>query len=184
LIQKHNLLEKFQQLGRQTVYPLPPDLRLEYNNLNAIRHSCVKQAEKKCRKLRMGQDEFSPAIQSARTEIYAWSLLLRKAEGKKISSRLLALVLKKAKLPTSARGLTPQTCREYLKASQSYFSLRRSAPALRAQHLESLASAWADHGNTTKEKYCAYFNIGSKLNLPTKKLNYYEENSNVTVQRW
>jgi hypothetical protein len=101
----------------------------------------------------MGQVVFSPAIHSTRVKIYAWMLLLRKAEGKKVSSRLLQRVLKKAEIPPTARGSTPQTCKENLKASHhSYFSLRKSAPAMRAKHLQSLASAWAEHGNNTKEK--------------------------------
>jgi capsule polysaccharide export protein KpsC/LpsZ len=56
--------------------------QLEYNKLNSIRHTCVQKAEDKCRKLVMGQVDFSPSIQMARTKIYAWTLLLRCAEEK------------------------------------------------------------------------------------------------------
>ncbi len=46
-----------------------------------------------------------------------------------------------------------QTCKDNIKAAnKSYFFLQKSAPALRAQHLDSLASAWAEKENTTKEK--------------------------------
>jgi hypothetical protein len=85
--------------------------------------------------------------------IFAWSLLLNRAEGKQVSSRLIARTLKKANLPASSRGLTRQECREHLKeAHKKYYAIRKSAPELRAKHLDSLAEAWAAEGNVLKEK--------------------------------
>ncbi len=89
LFLKHNLLEKFKALHEKTTYPMPMEHQLEFNTLNALRHSCVKEAESKCQKLRMGQVEFSPTLQLVRTRIYAWTLLSRRTSGQKVSSRLI-----------------------------------------------------------------------------------------------
>jgi hypothetical protein len=77
----------------------------------------------------------------------------KKGEGKKVSSRLIARVLKKAQIPSSTRGLPIQELKVHLKeAHHLYFATRASAPELRVQHLDSVAAAWAEQGNSTKEK--------------------------------
>jgi hypothetical protein len=71
LILQHNLLERFQSLHQRISYLISMEHQSEYNTLNSIRHSCVKKAEDKCRKLKMGQVDVSPSIQMARIKIYA-----------------------------------------------------------------------------------------------------------------
>jgi hypothetical protein len=64
-------------------------LQAEYEVLDKIRCQAAEFAQSKCRKLRMGQVAFSPELNQCRHIIHAWSLLLQKAKGGKVSSRLL-----------------------------------------------------------------------------------------------
>jgi hypothetical protein len=173
LLMKHNLPERFKTLLKEISYPISPEHQALFNMLNSIRHSCVEQAEKSCRKLKMGQVAFSPTVQAARINIYAWTLLLRRSSGHKVSSRLITRVLKKAKVPTTSRGHSEQDCRAKLKeAHRSYYSLRKSAPGLRATYLDSVAEAWAIKGNQPKEKIIKTLKHREQIRASHKKIKF------------
>jgi hypothetical protein len=70
-----------------------------YEEFDAIRYQATAFAESKCRKLRTGQVAFSPELSEARSVIKVWSLLVSKAKGRKISSRMLARTLKQLNIP-------------------------------------------------------------------------------------
>jgi hypothetical protein len=124
LMLKHDLPAQFNNLMQKVTYPANQELILEFDKLNALWHFCVKRAEMTCRRLRMGQVEYSPSLQLARNKIYAWTLLSRRINGQKISSRLINRVLKKAQLTPSVRGLSAADCKQKLKeAHQNYFTI-------------------------------------------------------------
>jgi hypothetical protein len=86
---KHNILGRAQTLIEKTAYPSISPVREEYESIDDLRCTAGRIAERKCRKLRMGQVDFSPEIQKAKLVIYAWSLLYKRANGGKVSSRLI-----------------------------------------------------------------------------------------------
>jgi hypothetical protein len=65
------ILDRVKKLEDQIRYPLPLYLQKEYEELDKFRIAAVATAERKCRKLRMGQVAFSPAISQARLLIKA-----------------------------------------------------------------------------------------------------------------
>jgi hypothetical protein len=65
LIQEGNWVERAKTLEDIASYPLPKSLQDEYESLDKLRIEAIKLAEKKCRKLCMGQVSFSPTIQHA-----------------------------------------------------------------------------------------------------------------------
>jgi hypothetical protein len=133
----------------------------------------MKEAESKCRKLRMGQVEFSPTLQLARTRIYAWTLLSRRTSGQKVSSRLIQRVLKRAQLPPSSRGLAATECKDKLKeAHRVYFSTKKSAPELRATYLNSLAIARAQTENSTAAQMIKLLKHREQTRSSHKKIKF------------
>lgn len=118
------------ELKRQSSSLLSEDLKQEYVALDQLRFKGIAEAERKCRKLQMGQVGFSPTIQQSMRQIRGWSLLVEKKKGFKTSSRLLARSLKKAgkDIQNRAMGLTyledqlPQAHRYYflVKVNHSY----------------------------------------------------------------
>ena len=55
--------------------PLTPAQAKEYKELDRVREAGMLHAEKKCRKLRMGKVQWSPALQKARDTITFWTLI-------------------------------------------------------------------------------------------------------------
>jgi len=76
---KNNIPRKLKRLKEKASYPLSFDDRLMYEEIDAERCMGVELAEKKCRKLRMGNVSFSPEIQQASRTIRAWDLLEKRA---------------------------------------------------------------------------------------------------------
>jgi hypothetical protein len=87
---------------------------LQHEELDSLRCRCVAEAERKCRKLRVGQVAFSPELQKVRRDIAAWKLLLKKSKGLKVSSRFLDRTLKKSNISPSARSLDTDSISEKL----------------------------------------------------------------------
>jgi hypothetical protein len=100
---KHNLLSRARKLVSDTVYPCPSHVHDEYKCLDDLRCTGVRLAERKCRKLRMGQVSFSPEIQKAKFCTYTWQLLYKKVKGNKVSSRLIVRTLKKVSIDRHMR---------------------------------------------------------------------------------
>jgi hypothetical protein len=125
----------------------------EYEELDNIRCQTTALAEAKCRKLRTGQVAFSPELNAARLLIKAWSLLVNKTKGRKVSSRLVSRTLKQAGISPEARGFKDEILQEKLKeAYKHYYHLKGNAKELRQTALENLAEAIALSGNSTQEK--------------------------------
>jgi hypothetical protein len=120
----------------------------EYEELDSIRCQVTASAEAKCRKLRTGQVAFSPELNEARSIIKAWSLLVNKAKGQKVSSRMISRALKKTTLPTEVIRYKETLLQEKLKeAYQSYYRIKGNAKELRQSALENLAEAIAASGS-------------------------------------
>jgi hypothetical protein len=141
---KHNLLERAIELEKASSCPLSPKLQQEYIALDKLRYEGMAEAERKCRKLRMGQVGFSPTIQLAMRQIRAWSLLLKKKKGMKISSRLLQRSLKKAGIDSQNRAMEIVYLEEQLlQAHRYYYAVKGTHGELRSSALDSLAEAIA-----------------------------------------
>jgi len=120
--------------------------------LDQFRIQAVMYAERRCRKLKMGQVAFSPEIAKARTLIQAWLLLDKHAKVLKGSSRLLQCTMKKAELPPSHRHLSLAIISTNLKSAYtSYYSIKPDHICLHKDSLQDLAEAMAQEGNTQKE---------------------------------
>jgi hypothetical protein len=77
----------------------------------------------------------------------------KKAMGLKVSSRLLTRSLNKTNLPLSAKFSDITSIEQHLKeAYQNYYRVKGNQKELRNSHLENLAEALAEHGDTKKEK--------------------------------
>jgi hypothetical protein len=67
--------QKVSSLLAQASYPLSPDLQQAYKDLDTLRCKITTEAERKCRKLWMGQVAFSPGLQEVNRCILAYTLL-------------------------------------------------------------------------------------------------------------
>jgi hypothetical protein len=101
----------------------------------------------------MGQVDFSPEIQLARRTITAWSLLIKKASGLKVSSRLLQKSMKKAIITYNLWFMGLAFIDEHLILSyKHYYSIKGAYKMLHNTAREIRAEALAAERNIDKEK--------------------------------
>jgi hypothetical protein len=120
-----------------------------YEEVDKIRTEAILHADKKCRKLRMGNIPFSPTLLEYWKKILAWKLLIRKLEGRKVDSKLLTRKLKSAGI-REFRDVTLSEAKENLETALTNYCLeRRNASEYRATWIEGLAAARANIGNVS-----------------------------------
>ena len=146
-----NLLYRVETLAAKVTYPLPPLLQQEYEELDALHCQFTEEAERKCRKLCKGQVAFSPDLQNASRVIKVFTLLLKKKQGRKVSSRLIARSLKKTDLSSEVYSLSLTELQSQLKESfNKYYKVKKEHDKRRQTHLENLAQAIAEDNNMDK----------------------------------
>jgi hypothetical protein len=148
---KYNMLQRVIDLEKDAQYPHSPAVSARYEELDTLRCRCVAEAERKCRKLKVGQVAFSPELQQARRVITVWRLLVKRRQGKRISSRLLDRSLAKTSMPPSSKTLPEEALSTALTAAyKAYYVLIRSHVDLRQTALDNLAEAVALKGDLSK----------------------------------
>jgi hypothetical protein len=147
------LFNQVQEFEQKAPFMSKTEVIHRYEELDALCCEATAFAERRCRKLRMGQVAFSPELNLSRLKIKAWLMLLAKVRKRKISSRLIKRTLKKANISSDARGSPEEEIQERLKAEYKlYYQLKGDATQLQMTALEQLAAAIAEKGDTDKEK--------------------------------
>jgi len=75
------LFEQVQAFEKLASFLSKNEIAQRYEELDAIRCEATTFAEKRCRKLRLGQVAFSPELNMSRLKIQAWLLLIAKGEA-------------------------------------------------------------------------------------------------------
>ncbi len=170
---QNNLLQLSNDLASTSQYPPTDDLIVEYEHLDTLRCRGVAFAERKCRKLCMGNVDYSPEIQAARLLISAWSLILKRAKGLKVSSRLLQRTLRKASLTPSCRARTLESIQDQLTlAYKNYYSIKGSNRSPRKTSLEKRAEAIAAQRNQKKATVLRCIREREKQRNTARKIRY------------
>jgi hypothetical protein len=149
-LQEHRFLEKIIGLQQRfNTYGCTDDLITKYNELDKLRLTGVLLANKKCRKVKLGQVSFSPAMVDAWNRIKAWQLIKKKLSGGRVNSRYYRRALKAAGLSDLAVTTSRDAEAHLSKAWTIYKVLKKQGRTLRATWLEELAVARAEDGNTS-----------------------------------
>jgi len=95
---QNQLLQRASALWQETApgCQLTLQQQIEYEEIDQLKVQAMQHAEQRCRKLRMGEVAWSPAIAASRTRIAMWSALIKARSGKKISSQLIRRLMAKA----------------------------------------------------------------------------------------
>jgi hypothetical protein len=172
-IKKNNLVNLLDSLRQLKCFPLSSNGIELYEKIDELRCTGVQRAEKKCRKLCMGQVAFSPILHQARCTIKAWSLTEKKKKGLRISSRLWNRALKKVSLSPSIIKMPLEEISHHLQiAYRDYYNKKGDSKELRASALDSLAEALAIEGNSTKEKIIKEIKHREKQRDTARKIKY------------
>jgi hypothetical protein len=92
-------------------------------------------AEKKCRKLAMGNVDFSLEVDLAKKRRWLWQQVVKKRERKPISSALLKRKARQCGIVSPLSVTLEQAKRHFQAADTAYDALKRHAPAYRYEFL-------------------------------------------------
>jgi hypothetical protein len=119
--------------------PLLPIQAREADAIDILKTKAMREAEKKCRKLKMGGVAFSMATKGPRRHINFWNLAIKRRKGGKVSSRLWRRKKKKAEITEAVRPLSISAMTEQLKqARQDYRQAKKNHKAERETFLQTL----------------------------------------------
>ncbi len=116
--------------------------------LDTIRVKAMKRAEQRCRKLKMGGKQWSPALQRGRDTILLWTLVLRRSLGRHIGAKRILRLKKKLKVSNTLVS-TARAQKEIELAFKAYKVLRKKDTQLSKSYREELARAKAEEGNSS-----------------------------------
>lgn len=138
---QHNIHARLKRLHQEITGTMTPEQEVEYEKLDKLITDLCLHAEHKCRKFRAGNVPFSPIIDMAAKTIYFWSLMIRKAKGCKVSSKLIHRVAAKCEL-IADNTFTLQELEEFqAQAHKRYRSLKPTAKQSRIKFIMDLADA-------------------------------------------
>lgn len=145
-LQSEEFLPKLLQLQAQMDTEFSDQLIDKYNELDKIRTDSILQANKSCRKLKMGQVAYSPTLAMAWNKIRAWKLIRRKLSGARVNSRYLRRELKSANIGDIALLTVTDADKNLAKCRKEYKRLKKQAASIRASWIEDLAQARVTDG--------------------------------------
>jgi hypothetical protein len=119
---------------------LTPLQAKEWESLDALWVSIMKEAEAKCRKFRCGAVPWSPEISQALHSIAYWRLSLKKLQGHAIHAKTITRAAKRAGIQPNPLDIT-QTFIRLQHALNHYRRLKKQAPQRRHDFLFSIAVA-------------------------------------------
>jgi len=136
-LQRHSILPKLHAIFTESASPgfdwntLGPCLEA----LDSIKSQCMQYAEKKCRKLQMGQVPFSPELMQYYFLQQLWLLVWRKRAGHPVSSSKIRRLSKKCSLPQAPSATLLEAEANYRASSLHYQQLKPLAAELRSDFL-------------------------------------------------
>ena len=147
LIKSHHLPQRQFALEAHTTVgtPLTTEQKQEADAIDVIRTKCMRKAEKKCRKLKMGMVDFSPDIALPLREIIFWDIAIRRrklctsedATGR-VSPKLWKRLKKRAQIHGPIGHMTLEELYEKRReAKAKYKKAKKNHKKLRIKFIET-----------------------------------------------
>ena len=137
--QRHSVLPKLHEIYRTAGTSLHPWQQAALNGLDTVRKEGMIFAEKRCRKLCMGEVDFSPQLSQARRQRDVWRLVRKLRSGRKVSSSLIKRKAQQCGITRPLSVTLKQAEAHLAKANKRYRDLKPRAPELRLQFLQEQA---------------------------------------------
>ena len=151
-IRKHNLHLTAFELQEELMQSTPtPSIIRRYNALRQERIKAILYADKKCRKLKMGEVPWSRTLQKAMDTIALWKAVISRKRGTRVSTRFISRLEKHADVENSLRGTLIQAQQYMKQAISRYYTLKKDADSLRESWLRDLAAIKAKEKGGNQE---------------------------------
>ena len=144
----------------------------EYERIDKLRVQCLLRAEKKCRKFKTGNIEFSPTIQRQRNLIRFWKLILKRKQGQKVDTKYLSRWERKLHIENSFSTPLSEVLKNIKAATSAYHCLKKEHTTLRDEWIEQLAAARAEAGRLNSANELAALRQKEKLRRAHKQIRW------------
>jgi hypothetical protein len=149
---KHRLIERTFALEQEIDGPLTDAQMAKYEALDKLRSMIAKQAERKCRRLKMGKVCWTPEYKMALLKHRFWVLILKRHKGCKVGRKYLKRVAKQAGYSERINEPLLSALQEADEAWAAYKKVKKKATSLRGKFLDDLAAARAEIGQESASK--------------------------------
>ena len=130
---KHRVQEKLDRLSSPNLSTKEKWHTLEL--LDRVIGDGMRMAEKRCRKLPMGEIPYCPALAQAGLRLRLWSLVLKKKKGYNINTRRIRIMGKQCNLENVLNVSEDEVKQHITKARSHYSSIKGQASKLRSAFL-------------------------------------------------
>ena len=136
-LRQHRYLQRLNDIQSHAGTTLTPSQQTELTILDNIRTSAMLQAERHCRKLKMGEVAYSPEIDAARRLVELWRAVHKKRSGGKVNSLFIRRMARKCGI-TSPLNYTMEQAKSKLEtAKKDYYALKPNSKQYRADWLHA-----------------------------------------------
>ena len=180
LLHKHSLHQDLHNLTQSIHSSITSTQIKEYERIDHLRVKCLLQAERKCRRLKTGNIEFSPLLQHQRDLIRFWKMIKKRKAGHKIDTRYLSRWERKLKLTDTFH--TPlNTINSNIKSAVTqYLLLKKNHSSLRDEWIEQLAAAKAEAGDTNSATELQQLRQKEKMRQAHRQIKWCLHHENMT----
>jgi len=138
----HKLLRRSKECQKNISYPISGLQAAELNKIDRLRRDGMLHAEKKCRKLHMGNVEFSDEVNKRGKIMSLWKLVIRLKEGRIISRSKIKRMAKSCGITRPLSTSIEEAKTNYSKAKKGYIKCKPYAQELREIYLEGKANMY------------------------------------------
>ena len=124
------------------------------NGLDKIKADICIASEKRCRKLTMGEVDFSPQIARLQLTKDTWQKTVRRLKGKRVSSSLIKRKAKRCGMSRPLSRSLAEATREMRIAKKKWEEVKSQAPVLRRKFLKLVAKKTSKREKRRKKR-CA-----------------------------
>ena len=93
---RNDLARKIYHLEAEVTFPITQEQKQQAEVIARLHNEGIKYADKKCQCLFRGEIQYTPKLRQMVATIRLWKFVIRKKNGKRISSRLIARTWRKA----------------------------------------------------------------------------------------
>jgi len=149
-MKKHKVKEKVTNLQKNIQIPMSKENIAQFEALDKIRLRGIKQAEKKCRKLKMGRVPWSPKLSQARKEIVYWQMSIRQISNQKVNIKKIIRLAYHLKIVKDPNWTKEEMETKRKLAVETWRHLVKKAQLVRETWLEELAEQLELQGKGSK----------------------------------
>ena len=171
-IRKQHLEERLYTLQTRLTLPISDNDAVEYEKILNIRTAAIAYADKRCRRIFMGEIPFSAELKLAMTRLELWKAVYTKKTGAKFSMTKLRRLESQAGLNRSLHFSLDEVKSNLKDAQKSYWTIKKKGEEHRSSFLLAKAQDIANENNGTADNIYTQLLQREKLRKAHRRIRY------------